>query len=189
MHNSMMRSFMDPFGSFGARNNRLALNGPTSSSSSSNRHNQLARHDDMLFNQHQHQHQHDPFSIMNSMMSNMNSMFGNMGPMIQQNVASDPNAHVYSSSTVMSYSNTGNGQPKVYQASSHTKQLPGGIRETKRSVRDSERGIEKLSIGHHIGEKAHVVEKQRLRDGQMEEVVNLENLDESKSKCKYKSKQ
>ena len=96
--------------------------------------------------------------------------------MIQNN----PNAQVYSSSTVMSYSNTGNGAPKIYQASTSTKQLPGGIRETRKAVKDSERGIEKVAVGHHIGEKAHVIERQRLRDGQMEELVNLENLDDSK---------
>lgn len=96
----------------------------------------------------------------------------------QQN--NNPNAHVYSSSTVMSYSNTGNGAPKVYQATTSTKQLPGGIKETRRAVKDSTQGIEKVSIGHHIGDKSHVIERHKQRDGQMEELVNLENLDDSK---------
>lgn len=95
------------------------------------------------------------------------------------NIPNDPNAHVYTSSTVMSYSNTGNGAPKVYQATSQTKQLPGGIKETRKAVRDSEKGVDKVAVGHHIGNKAHVIERQRQRDGQMEELVNLENLDES----------
>ena len=36
-------------------------------------------------------------------------------------VNNNPSAQVYSSSTVMSYSNTGNGAPKVYQATTSTK--------------------------------------------------------------------
>ncbi len=98
---------------------------------------------------------------------------------MHQNISNDPNAQVFSSSTVMSYSNNGNGAPKIYQASTQTKQLPGGIRETRKAVKDSEKGVEKVAISHHIGEKSHVIERQRMRDGQMEELVNLENLDES----------
>ena len=33
---------------------------------------------------------------------------------------SDPNSQFYSSSTMMSFDNTGGGQPRVYQASSST---------------------------------------------------------------------
>ncbi len=97
-----------------------------------------------------------------------------------QNAASNPNAQVYSSSTVTSYSHNGNGAPKVYHASSETKQI-GGVKETRKAVRDSEKGIDKMAIGHHIGDKAHIIERQRKRDGELEEVINFENLDESKS--------
>ena len=37
------------------------------------------------------------------------------------------NMHSYSSSTVMSYTNDGRGQPKVYQATTSTRQAPGGV--------------------------------------------------------------
>ena len=90
----------------------------------------------------------------------------------------DPNAAVYSSSSVMTYSNTGDGQPKVYQASSQIRQAPGGVKETCQMIRDSERGIEKVAVGHHIGNKAHVIERRKLDGGDMEEIVNLENLDD-----------
>ena len=66
-------------------------------------------------------------------------------------MSSDPNTHMYSSSSVMSYSNTGDGAPKVYQASTSTRKAPGGVKETRRTVRDSEKGIEKMAIGHHLG--------------------------------------
>ena len=55
----------------------------------------------------------DPFS---SMMEDMEKMKNN------------PNAHVYSSSSVMSYSSGGAGQqPKMYRANSTTVQGPGGV--------------------------------------------------------------
>ena len=42
-------------------------------------------------------------------------------------MANDPNAYSYSSSTVMSYSNDGRGEPKYFQASKSTKHAPGGV--------------------------------------------------------------
>lgn len=99
----------------------------------------------------------------------------------KEQIVSDPNAQVYSSSSVMSYSNTGDGKPKIYQASSQMRQAPGGVKETRHMVRDSEKGLEKVSVGHHIGERAHVIERQKLNGGPVEEVVNLENLDDGNS--------
>ena len=47
-----------------------------------------------------------------------------------QTAANDPNAHTFSSSSVMHYSSNGGqgGQPKVYHASTSTRQAPGGVR-------------------------------------------------------------
>merc|ERR1711881_531040 len=96
------------------------------------------------------------------------SMFGNIGKMMKDMESSmgkmknDPNVHTFSSSSVMSYQNDGKSKPKIYQASPSSRKAPGDIRETRRSVRDSERGIEKMAIGHHIGSKGRVVEKRRL---------------------------
>lgn len=154
---------MDPFGS-ARRMHQNALMGMNNNNSRRNNNNDPFQM--MVAN---------PFSMMDSMMGNMNRMMGNMDQMVNNN----PNAHVYSSSTVMSYSNTGNGAPKVYQATTSTKQLPGGIKETRRAVKDSVEGIEKVAIGHHMGDKAHIIERQKRRDGNMEELVNLENLDDN----------
>ena len=46
---------------------------------------------------------------------------------IQERMANDPNSYSYSSSTVMSYSNDGRGEPKYFQASKSTKRAPGGV--------------------------------------------------------------
>ncbi|KAG7238721.1 hypothetical protein INR49_031237 [Caranx melampygus] len=72
---------------------------------------------------------------------------------------SDSNTHSFSSSSVMTYSKVGNEPPKVFQATSSTRRAPGGITETRRAVKDSESGLEKMSIGHHIQDRGHVVEK------------------------------
>ena len=92
----------------------------------------------------------------------------------------EPSQAMYSSSSVMTYSNSGDGKPKIYQASSQVRQGPGGVKETRQMVRDSEQGLEKVAVGHHIGDRAHVIERQKYNGGDVEEMVNLENLDDSK---------
>lgn len=125
-----------------------------------------------------------------------------------------PNCQTFSSSTVISYSSSGAGAPKVYQQTSQTTTGPGGvrisdhaaftilrsllffffflnktdfffwpqIRETRQSLRDSESGLESLAIGHHIGARAHIVERsQNRRTGDREERQDFINLDESES--------
>ena len=42
-------------------------------------------------------------------------------------MANDPNTFSYSSSSVMSYSSDGRGEPKYFQASKSTKKAPGGV--------------------------------------------------------------
>ncbi|XP_074654276.1 myeloid leukemia factor 1-like [Tubulanus polymorphus] len=128
----------------------------------------------------------DMFSQMDSMIGNMhsqmNNMMGNMQRQFHQ-VQNDPNSHCYTQSTVMSYSNVPgqNGQPQIYQATSSTRTAPGGIKETQRSVRDSRRGIDKMAIGHHIGDRGHVVERSRDRNARTEnenqEYINIDEED------------
>lgn len=68
---------------------------------------------------------------------------------------------------------------QVYQASSSTRQGPGGVKETRKAVADSRSGIKKMQIGHHIGERAHVVEHEKnYHSGEAEERQEFINLDE-----------
>ena len=39
----------------------------------------------------------------------------------------DPNANFYTHSEVYSYQNTGNKEPKIYQAMTSVRQAPGGV--------------------------------------------------------------
>ncbi|CRK89473.1 CLUMA_CG003211, isoform A [Clunio marinus] len=87
----------------------------------------------------------------------------------------------YSSSSVFSVTSSGtDGRPQVYQETSSVRSGPDGLKETRRTVQDSTTGKKKMAIGHHIGERAHVVEKeQNLHTGEREEREDFINLDES----------
>lgn len=50
-------------------------------------------------------------------------------------------------------------------------------------MRDSMTGVEKMSVGHHIRDRGHVVQRQRnVRTGQAEENHDYLNLDEGESR-------
>jgi len=84
----------------------------------------------------------------------------------------DKDGHSFSHSSVMTYSNDGKSKPKYYQATSTTRTAPGQMRETRKTVRDSERDLHKMSIGHHLGDRGRIVERRRLR-GEDEEHRNF----------------
>ncbi|XP_012302813.2 myeloid leukemia factor 1 isoform X4 [Aotus nancymaae] len=92
----------------------------------------------------------------------------------------DPNGHSFCSSSVMTYSKVGDEPPKVFQASTQTRRAPGGIKETRKAMRDSDSGLEKMAIGHHIHDRAHVIKKSKNKKTGDEE-VNQEfiNMNES----------
>lgn len=87
----------------------------------------------------------------------------------------------FSSSTVVMSSGPG-GKPQVYSSTSSTKIGPHGIKETCNTVQDSRTGAKKMSIGHHIGERAHVIEReQNVYTGDSEEVQEFINLEEEEA--------
>lgn len=93
-------------------------------------------------------------------------------------IGNNPGA-AYCSSSVITMSSGPDGRPQIYQATSSTKTGPGGIRETRRTVQDSVNGVKKMAIGHHIGDRAHIIEKEQdLRSGQLEEHQEFINLEE-----------
>lgn len=104
----------------------------------------------------------------------------NINRLISNSLDSLGNAHCYSSSTVVSMTSAGpDGRPHVYKATSSTRSAPGGVRETQKTVCDSRSGTKKMSIGHHIGERAHIIEREHnLHSGDQEERQDFINLDE-----------
>ncbi|XP_067450832.1 myeloid leukemia factor 1 isoform X2 [Thunnus thynnus] len=167
----MMRSFSEPFGwpmlpslMDGRNHGRAMAEQPSSSQALRSQHRDLMR---------------NPFGMFDNMMSNMRNRVEDMHRNTE-NTAS--NTHSFSSSSVMTYSKVGNGPPKVFQATSSTRCAPGGIKETRRAVKDSESGLEKMSIGHHIQDRGHVVEKKfNKKTGEKEFNQDFQNLDESEA--------
>ncbi|KAE9537607.1 hypothetical protein AGLY_006630 [Aphis glycines] len=122
------------------------------------------------------------------MFGNFGSMMGNMNSSMNMMLSGNqPGQSFSSSSTFMSYSSNGpNGQPQVYKASTSTRTGPGGIKETKKAVCDSRTGVKKLAIGHHIGDRAHIVERQQnLYSGDQEENQEYINLEDGSSSKMY----
>ena len=61
------------------------------------------------------------------------------------------------------------------------------MKEVRQSVRDSEKGIEKIAVAHHIGDRSHTIKKERdRRTGDMNEEQELINLDEGSYLVQFK---
>jgi len=53
------------------------------------------------------------------------------------------------------------------------------IRETRKAVRDSEAGLEKMAVGRHMNDRGHVITRQKdTWTGDMEENQDYHNFDE-----------
>ncbi|XP_036982273.1 myeloid leukemia factor 1 isoform X2 [Artibeus jamaicensis] len=162
----MMRSFSEPFGRdlLSISDGRRRAHGRTGRDDGENH---LTRTDV------------NPFQAMDRMMLNMR----NSVQELQRNfdhLSMDPNGHSFTSSSVMTYSKVGDEPPKVFQASTQTRRAPGGIKETRKALRDSDSGVEKMAIGHHLHDRAHVIKKSKNNKTGDEE-VNQEfiNMNES----------
>jgi len=125
----------------------------------------------------------DPFEQMSRQMNGMMQHFGRGMMdfrMPNMDAVGGNNAHCYSHSSVYSYSNDGQGAPKMFQAASEERRGPGGVRETKKAVKDSESGVQKMAVGHHLGDRGHVVERsQNLRSGERGEKQDFIGLTEN----------
>ncbi|CAG0894518.1 unnamed protein product [Cyprideis torosa] len=70
----------------------------------------------------------------------------------------------------------------VYHEAQSTRVGPGGVRETRRLMEDSRRGLRQTAVGHHIGEKGRVIEKDMdLQANTTEEREDLINLSEGEA--------
>lgn len=114
---------------------------------------------------------------------NTNRLLGGMGG--DNNYHHHPHGGnvTYSSSSYVSMTSGGpDGRPQIYKETSTSNYGPGGIRQTKKTVQDSRTGVSKMAIGQHIGERAHVIERQKnAYTGEEEETVDLINVDETEA--------
>uniref|UniRef100_A0A3B4A4X0 Myeloid leukemia factor 1 n=1 Tax=Periophthalmus magnuspinnatus TaxID=409849 RepID=A0A3B4A4X0_9GOBI len=120
----------------------------------------------------------NPIGIVNNMITNMRNRVDMPRDFVSEN------GHSFSSSSVMTYSKVGNEPPKVFQASSSTLRAPGGIKETRQAIKDSESGLQKMAIGHHIQDRGHIMEKKfNNKTGEKEFNQDFQNLDESEAEA------
>ena len=53
------------------------------------------------------------------------------------------------------------------------------VEETRKSLYDSESGVKKMAVGHHLGERSHMIERSHnLLSGERVERQDFVNLDE-----------
>lgn len=117
----------------------------------------------------------DPFSALG--IPSIANMMSSIDQMNQQ-----ANCQMYSSSSVMTMVTGPDGRPQVYQATSSSRGVPGGVRETRRTMNDSRTGTRKMAIGHHIGERSHIIEREHQQTaGSSEERQEFINLDETEA--------
>ena len=98
--------------------------------------------------------------------------------LLQGNIPQDPNCHSFTSRSFTSMTRSPDGRPQVYQESMSTLTAPGGVKETKKSVSVSRTGTRKMAFGHHIGDRAHIIEREHNQHSdehtENQEFINLE---------------
>ncbi|VDN40485.1 unnamed protein product, partial [Gongylonema pulchrum] len=105
---------------------------------------------------------------------------------MQTHAMNDPNSHVFSHSTMISYDGRNGGQPRVVEKSVRK---AGDVKETRHkffshAIRTGEAGVgDKLTIGHTIGDRTHVIEKKRDRDGRIRERQSFVNLSQEEAEA------
>ncbi|XP_001602461.2 myeloid leukemia factor 2 isoform X1 [Nasonia vitripennis] len=163
--NSMMNSmFADPFGLMGQMQQMQA----PAIMDGHNPHNRMVQMPGM---------QMMPFGFPPMPSLNIGRMFSNLNGM-----SNDPNCHSFTSSSIMTMTSGPDGRPQVYQESMSSRTAPGGVKETKKTVSDSRTGTRKMAIGHHIGERAHIIEReQNYQSGDQEERQEFINLEEEEA--------
>ncbi|XP_053610231.1 myeloid leukemia factor isoform X2 [Plodia interpunctella] len=161
--------------------------------------------DDPFFGSHM-RHMRQMNNMMNSMFSDPFGMLGGGGPLaltgprhgnalmpfmpqmpsltrlFSGNIEGNMGAGSSFTSSTVIMSSGPNGKPQVYSTTSSTKIGPNGLKETKKTLQDSRTGTKKMSIGHHIGSRAHLIEReQNVYSGDAEERQEFINLDEDEA--------
>jgi hypothetical protein len=116
-----------------------------------------------------HRH-HDPLAM------NLFDGFGFGGGLMRtMNMASnDPNSMVFSQSTMISMNPDG-----TQRVISNSTRKAGDVKETRHSVQDGHG--ERVSVGHHIGDRSHFIEKKRDRDGRFRQNHSFVNMDQGEA--------
>lgn len=116
----------------------------------------------------------DMNKMMSKMMENTDRAFAS--------AASNPDGHSFQQASFYSYQKNGEGPAKIFQSSSSTRTAPGGIKETHKALKDTERDLEKMAIGHHIYDRGHVIERHKnTRTNDVDERQDYIGIDENEA--------
>lgn len=76
--------------------------------------------------------------------------------------SNNPNVKVFgiSSMNVTQISRGPDGRPRVVQAHDERRMGPGGVWQTKKALRDPDRGIDRMQVGYFVGNQGEIVERQ-----------------------------
>lgn len=144
-----------------------------------------------------HQSRNDPFGMMMSpfggfggglmgmhnpmgMMSPFGGLNGMMSMMQQQASSNAPGTFVQQQ--FVSYSSDGVNPPQVVERTHMNRVGPGGVREERKTLRDSRSGVQQMTIGRHINDRGHVMEKKKnRRTGEEEDNQEFINIEEEEA--------
>lgn len=125
----------------------------------------------------------DPYDMLNDMNRNTMRNYQQLPPQpaYQSYSMSSSPLSAYStthySSSVMSSDLYGR-PTTIYESTQSSRYAPGGVQETRSTVRDSRTGLHQMSIGHHIADRAHIMQRSRNyytgAEEHNDEYVNLE---------------
>jgi hypothetical protein len=75
--------------------------------------------------------------------------------------SNDPNVKVFgmSSMNVTQISRGADGRPRIVQAHDERRMGPGGVWQTKKALRDPDRGIDRMQVGYFIGDQGEIIER------------------------------
>jgi len=100
--------------------------------------------------------------------------FGGGLTRIMDVASNDPNSMVFSQSTMVTLNPDG-----TQRVISNSTRKAGDVKETRHAVRDGE--DERVAVGHHIGDRSHVIEKKRDKDGRFRQSHKFVNLDQDEA--------
>ncbi|CAF2719129.1 unnamed protein product [Rotaria sp. Silwood2] len=104
------------------------------------------------------------YGLANQMMSEMLRSGPNIGGVstFMSSDSNNPNVKVFglSSMNVTQISRGPDGRPHVVQAHDERRMGPGGVWQTKKALRDTDRGVDRMQVGYFVGDRGEIVERQ-----------------------------
>ena len=100
------------------------------------------------------------FSLANRLMGEMLNSTSSFDGLSSD--SNNPNVKVFgiSSMNVTQISRGPDGRPRVVQAHDERRMGPGGVWQTKKALRDPDRGIDRMQVGYFVGNQGEIVERQ-----------------------------